>query len=101
LVDTVGFVNFMPEKVLDAFKSTLEVIRYSDLILHVIDLSSPIMDEQERTVMRILEELGAGDRPVIKVYNKLDLYKGPVLQDGISKNAVVSALLTVDNDAVT
>jgi len=35
------------------------------------------MDEQERTVMRILEELGAGDRPVIKVYNKLDLYKGP------------------------
>lgn len=112
LVDTVGFVNFMPEKVLDAFKSTLEVIRDSDLILHVIDLSSPIMDEQERTVVRILEELGAGDRPVIRVYNKLDLYQGPVLHDGISisalngtnldklKQALVSALLAADNDVV-
>jgi len=60
------FCQFHAWKVLDAFKSTLEVIRYSDLILHVIDLSSPIMDEQERTVMRILEELGAGDRPWLR-----------------------------------
>jgi len=70
------------------------------------------MDEQERTVVRILEELGAGDRPVIKVYNKLDLYQGPALHDGISisalngtnldklKQAIISVLLALDNDVV-
>ncbi|WP_018963361.1 GTPase HflX [Coprothermobacter platensis] len=88
LVDTVGFVNFMPEKVLDAFKSTLEVIQDSDLILHVLDLTSPIMDEQESTVLRIINELGAGDEPIIKVYNKLDAYDGPLLKDGISISAL-------------
>ncbi|NPV89090.1 GTPase HflX [Coprothermobacteraceae bacterium] len=88
LVDTVGFVNFMPEKVMEAFKSTLQVIKDSDLILHVIDLSSPLMEEQMLFVEKMIDELGAGHRPILRVYNKLDLYSGALPKDGISISAL-------------
>lgn len=72
LSDTVGFIQNLPHKLVKAFQSTLEEAAQADLLLHVIDSSSPDRDEQMETVEQVLAELGAADRPVIKVYNKAD-----------------------------
>lgn len=73
LIDTVGFINKLPHGFVDAFKSTLEEVRTADLLLHVVDASSPHADEQTRVVEAVLEELGAGSTPRIAVLNKIDL----------------------------
>lgn len=73
LSDTVGFIQNLPHKLVKAFHSTLEEAIQSDLLLHVIDSSSSEREEQIGTVEKVLKELGAIDRPVIKVYNKADL----------------------------
>lgn len=70
--DTVGFINKLPHELVDAFKSTLEEVTNADLILHVIDVSSPYHDKQAEVVEGVLAELGAGDTPRINVYNKID-----------------------------
>ncbi|RKD26719.1 GTPase HflX [Ammoniphilus oxalaticus] len=70
--DTVGFIQNLPHKLVKAFQSTLEESAEADLLLHVIDSSSPDRDEQIQTVEYVLGELGALDRPLIKVYNKAD-----------------------------
>lgn len=70
--DTVGFVSKLPTKLVEAFKSTLEEIKYSDLILHVIDASSEDMDIQYSTTMKILEDLDIDTEKVINVFNKSD-----------------------------
>ena len=72
LTDTVGFIRKLPHNLVDAFRSTLEEARYCDLILHVVDASSPQMDTQMHVVYETLRELEAGDRPVITVFNKMD-----------------------------
>ncbi|MBP1685258.1 MAG: GTP-binding protein HflX [Deltaproteobacteria bacterium] len=73
LIDTVGFINKLPHGFVDAFKSTLEEVRTADLLLHVVDASSPHAEEQTRVVEAVLEELGAGSTPRITVLNKIDL----------------------------
>ncbi|SHG99644.1 GTP-binding protein HflX [Anaerosphaera aminiphila DSM 21120] len=70
--DTVGFVSKLPTKLVEAFKSTLEEIKYSDLILHVIDASSEDMDIQYSTTMKILKDLDIDTEKVINVFNKSD-----------------------------
>ena len=72
LTDTVGFIQKLPHPLIDAFRSTLEEAAYADLILHVVDASNPRMDSQMSVVYSTLSELGAGDRPVITVFNKID-----------------------------
>lgn len=72
LSDTVGFIQNLPHKLVKAFQSTLEETLQSDLLLHVIDSSSPDRDEQIQTVEHVLKELGALETPIIKVYNKID-----------------------------
>lgn len=72
LVDTVGFINKLPHQLVDAFKSTLEEVRTADLLLHVIDVTHPHWEEQKVVVERVLTEIGAGDKPTIAVFNKLD-----------------------------
>ena len=72
LTDTVGFIQKLPHQLIDAFRSTLEEAAYADLILHVVDASNPRMDSQMSVVYSTLAELGAGDRPVITVFNKID-----------------------------
>ena len=73
LVDTVGFIRKLPHDLVEAFKSTLEEVKYADLILHVIDAASPDMEEKVRVVERVLTDLGAVNSPKINVYNKIDL----------------------------
>ncbi|WP_205666373.1 GTPase HflX [Anaerosphaera multitolerans] len=70
--DTVGFVSKLPTKLIEAFKSTLEEIKYSDLILHVIDVSSEDMEIQYKTTMKILKDLEVDLEKVVNVFNKSD-----------------------------
>jgi GTP-binding protein HflX len=72
LIDTVGFINKLPHQLVDAFKSTLEEVRTADLLIHVIDATHPRWAEQQRVVEKVLEELGADDKPTLTVFNKLD-----------------------------
>ncbi|HBG69495.1 MAG TPA: GTPase HflX [Bacteroidales bacterium] len=75
LSDTVGFIRKLPHHLVESFKSTLDEIREADLLLHVVDVSHPNYEEQMETVSKTLLEIGAGDKPVIIVFNKIDLYK--------------------------
>ncbi|MFO7154603.1 MAG: GTPase HflX [Caldicoprobacter oshimai] len=73
LVDTVGFIRDLPHDLVEGFKSTLEEVRYSDLLLHVIDITSSDVDEKIQVVERILSDLNAIDIPRLDVFNKIDL----------------------------
>src|SRR4051794_20577175 len=75
VTDTVGFIRKLPHQVVEAFKATLEETRLADLIVHVVDGSEPAAarDEAIAAVDSVLEEIGAGDRPRLLVFNKLDL----------------------------
>ncbi len=70
--DTVGFIRELPHTLIAAFKATLEETVHADLLLHVVDASSPQRDEQIAQVDKVLEEIGAADIPRILVYNKID-----------------------------
>jgi len=72
LSDTVGFIRDLPHKLVDAFEATLQEAADADLLLHVVDASSPVLDEQIAEVERVLRDIGAGDIPQVLVYNKLD-----------------------------
>ena len=73
LTDTVGFIRKLPHKLIEAFKSTLEEASEADVIVHVIDSSSPEMDNQIEVVTSLLSELGCSTKPTISVFNKCDL----------------------------
>ncbi len=73
LTDTVGFISDLPHSLVKAFRSTLEEACYADLLLEVVDFSDPGFEEQIRTTDAVLEEIGAGDIPILFVYNKSDL----------------------------
>ncbi len=73
LSDTVGFIRDLPHKLVDAFEATLQEAADADLLLHVIDASSPVLAEQQAEVDRVLEEIGAANVPQLLVYNKCDL----------------------------
>jgi GTP-binding protein HflX len=70
--DTVGFIRDLPKSLLTAFRATLEEVQESALILHVSDVSNPHHNELDQEVDKILEELGVGDRPILRVLNKVD-----------------------------
>lgn len=77
LTDTVGFIQKLPHQLVAAFRATLEEVVQADLLLHVIDASHPRCQEQSDAVFRVLAELGAADKPVIPVYNKIDRLDNP------------------------
>ncbi len=72
--DTVGFIQKLPTQLVAAFRSTLEEVTEADLLVHVVDLSHPNMEEQVSAVEEVLEELGAGAKPVVVALNKLDRF---------------------------
>ncbi len=82
LSDTVGFVRNLPTTLIKAFRATLEEVQEADLILHVTDARSPIREEQDRHVVKVLEELGAAGKPRLRVLNKIDLLT-PEERDGL------------------
>ncbi len=76
LSDTVGFIRKLPTHLIEAFKATLEELSYADILLHVIDISSPEWEEQARIVDDLIRQLGAETTPCIRVFNKCDCYYG-------------------------
>lgn len=72
LTDTVGFIRKLPHHLIEAFKSTLEEARYSDIVLHVVDCSNPQMDMQMHVVKETLKELEIVDKTIVTVFNKVD-----------------------------
>jgi len=74
LSDTVGFIRKLPHHLVESFKSTLDEVRESDILLHVVDISHPNYEDQLGVVNKTLQELDAHDKPVITVFNKMDLY---------------------------
>jgi GTP-binding protein HflX len=75
LSDTVGFIRKLPTQLIESFKSTLDETREADLLLHVVDISHHNFEAQYQTVKQTLNEIGAGDKPVIVVFNKIDAYR--------------------------
>jgi GTP-binding protein HflX len=73
LADTVGFISNLPHGLVEAFRATLEETVHSDLLLHVIDAADPRWQENEGVVTQVLEDIGAGEIPVVRVFNKIDV----------------------------
>jgi GTP-binding protein HflX len=71
--DTVGFVHHLPHHLIEAFKATLEEVKEADMLLHVLDVSSPFVHEQNEAVLEVLRELNAHNKPVVAALNKVDL----------------------------
>jgi GTP-binding protein HflX len=92
LADTVGFVSDLPHELIAAFRATLQEAREADLLLHVVDVSDPYRVERQADVEAVLESIGAGQIPVIRVFNKIDLsvHEPGVQLDERGRPAVVS-----------
>ncbi len=78
--DTVGFIKKLPHQLIAAFHSTLDEVRETNLILHVIDASHPLMEKQIETVENTLKEIGAANKPILSVFNKIDKLSTPELE---------------------
>ena len=74
LADTVGFIRKLPHGLVESFKSTLDEVREADILLHVVDISHPGFEEQIETVNETLQEIDAGDKPTVYVFNKIDAF---------------------------
>lgn len=90
LSDTVGFIRKLPHHLVESFKSTLDEVREADILIHVVDTSHPQYEEQLGVVNKTLQDIKAFDKPVITVFNKMDLYEkntfDPWLEDGVKEN---------------
>jgi len=74
LSDTVGFIRKLPHQLIESFKSTLDEVREADLLVHIVDISHPQFEDHYKVVMETLQEIGAGDKPMILAFNKIDAY---------------------------
>ena len=95
LSDTVGFIRKLPHHLVESFKSTLDEVRESDILLHVVDIDHPRHEEHINTVNETLEELGARNKPTLLVFNKIDLYREKYfdkLLDGETKKEIEKEL---------
>lgn len=96
-VDTVGFITDLPHNLVEAFKATLEEVTEADTILHIVDASHPKAIAQSNAVYKVLEEIGARDKPIITVLNKIDKIPEPAntierLRANFGKTVAISAL---------
>jgi GTP-binding protein HflX len=89
LSDTVGFIRKLPHHLVESFKSTLDEVREADILLHVVDVSHPRYEEQLGVVNKTLQELSAFDKPILVIFNKIDLYEtrtfDPWLEEGVKQ----------------
>jgi GTPase len=81
LSDTVGFIRKLPHQLVESFKSTLDEVRESDILLHVVDISHPQFEDQLNVVQQTLTELGAGEKPTFVIFNKIDAYTYEVKEE--------------------
>lgn len=81
LTDTVGFIQKLPTQLVAAFRATLEEVREADVLLHVMDVASPVWHKQEMAVKKVLDEIDAGDKPIVRVLNKIDLLDDDIAEE--------------------
>ena len=96
LSDTVGFIRKLPHHLVESFKSTLDEVRESDILLHVVDVSHSQYEDQINTVNKTLKSLGVTEKPTLMVYNKMDLYRKKEFDDLLleeERNAIEAGLL--------
>jgi GTP-binding protein HflX len=74
LSDTVGFIRKLPTQLVESFKSTLDEVREADILLHIVDVSNPAFEDHINTVNKTLMEIGAGDKPTLMIFNKIDAF---------------------------
>lgn len=86
LSDTVGFIRKLPHHLVESFKSTLDEVREADILLHVVDISHPNYEEQMGVVNQTLREIGAEEKPVITIFNKMDLYEKNVFDEWLEES---------------
>ncbi|MBK8554747.1 MAG: GTPase HflX [Lewinellaceae bacterium] len=86
LSDTVGFIRKLPHHLVESFKSTLDEVRECDVLLHVVDVAHPQFEDHVKTVQTTLQEIGAGDKPTLMVYNKVDLYRERAFDDMLDED---------------
>lgn len=91
LTDTVGFIRRLPHGLVEAFKATLEEVLVADFLIHVVDVTNPHFEKHRETTLRVLAELGAGDKPIINVFNKVDAADAD--EKRAARHAVPDALL--------
>ncbi len=105
LSDTVGFIRKLPTDLIESFKSTLDEVRESDLLVHIIDISHPTFEEQIKVVNNTLKDLGVSDKPIILVFNKIDVFSyivkeeddlTPVLKDNYSLSDLKKSWMSAD-----
>ncbi|MFK7852178.1 MAG: GTPase HflX [Akkermansiaceae bacterium] len=99
VTDTVGFVRNLPHRLVEAFKSTLEEAVLSDFLIHVLDATAPEIEKFQTTTLGVLEELGAVDKPIITILNKMDAVEDPeqlALLDRVFPEAIRASSLTGD-----
>ena len=93
LSDTVGFIRKLPHHLIESFKSTLEEVKESDILIHVVDISHPQYEDQMKVVNNTLAELGCSDKPVITVFNKMDLYEEQTYDEWLDPEVRTSLLI--------
>lgn len=82
LTDTVGFIRKLPQQLMESFKSTLDEVREADLLVHVLDISHPSFEDHFHVVNETLNEIDKTEKPTILVFNKIDAYHAPEIEDG-------------------
>jgi len=95
LSDTVGFIRKLPHQLIESFKSTLDEVIEADVLLHVVDVSHPQFEEQMNTVDETLAEIGAINKPVITVFNKIDKYNPDATNEDIFEDEAIYDLVSL------
>jgi GTP-binding protein HflX len=95
LSDTVGFIRKLPHHLIESFKSTLDEVREADILLHIVDISHPAYEEQIGVVNKTLQELDSFNKPILTIFNKMDLYKTQTFDEWLdeeTKNEILHDL---------
>src|SRR6201999_3048093 len=92
LSDTVGFIRKLPHHLVESFKSTLDEVRESDILLHVVDISHPQFEDQLNVVNQTLTEIGAGDKRTLLIFNKIDAYEQAQFDEYLSEDVKTEIL---------
>ncbi len=102
LSDTVGFIRKLPHHLVESFKSTLDEVRESDIVVHVVDMAHPQYEDHINTVNKTMKDLNVGEKPTLMVFNKLDLYRErnfDELLDSETKEDILAELLNKHQSA--
>lgn len=98
LSDTVGFIRKLPHHLVESFKSTLDEVREADCLLHVVDISHPGFEDQMGVVNKTLQEIGAYDKPIVTIFNKMDLYEEKTFDEWLDPEVKQDLLIQLNRN---